>query len=102
MLSPARWGSCSSAPRSPPADWSPERMTERMAGHRHRLINDGNRRWGTLGSMCFPMIMIILANEVRNVALLSIQRVLHHTLYALEWTMNAYTLTLAVLLVTGG
>jgi MFS family permease len=37
-----------------------------------------------------------------NVALPSIQRDLHASLQALEWTMNAYTLTFAVLLVTGG
>jgi len=37
-----------------------------------------------------------------NVALPSIQRDLHASLSALEWTINAYTLTLAVLLVTGG
>jgi EmrB/QacA subfamily drug resistance transporter len=77
-------------------------MTERLAAHRHRLINDGNRRWWTLGSMCFALFMIMLDNTVVNVALPSIQRDLHASLSALEWTMNAYTLTFAVLLVTGG
>jgi len=37
-----------------------------------------------------------------NVALPSIQRSLHTTLGNLEWTVNAYTLTFGVLLVTGG
>ncbi len=52
--------------------------------------------------MCFALFMIMLDNTVVNVALPSIQRDLHASLAALEWTVNAYTLTFAVLLVTGG
>ncbi len=52
--------------------------------------------------MCFALFMIMLDNTVVNVALPSIQRDLHASLSALEWTVNAYTLTFAVLLVTGG
>ena len=61
-----------------------------------------NRRWWTLGAMCFALFMIMLDNTVVNVALPSIQRDLHASISALEWTVNAYTLTFAVLLVTGG
>jgi EmrB/QacA subfamily drug resistance transporter len=46
--------------------------------------------------------MVMLDNTVVNVALPSIQRDLHATLSSLEWTVNAYTLTFAVLMVTGG
>jgi EmrB/QacA subfamily drug resistance transporter len=46
--------------------------------------------------------MIMLDNTVVNVALPSIQRDLGASLSSLEWTVNAYTLTFAVLLVTGG
>jgi EmrB/QacA subfamily drug resistance transporter len=46
--------------------------------------------------------MIMLDNTVVNVALPSIQRSLHASTSSLEWTVNAYTLTFAVLLVTGG
>ncbi len=77
-------------------------MTDRILAQRHRLITDDNRKWWTLGSMCFALFMIMLDNTVVNVALPSIQRDLHASLSALEWTMNAYTLTFAVLLVTGG
>src|SRR6202023_768932 len=77
-------------------------MTARILAHRNRLITDDNRRWWTLGSMCFALFMIMLDNTVVNVALPSIQRDLHASLSALEWTVNAYTLTFAVLLVTGG
>src|ERR1700720_1950556 len=77
-------------------------MTERILAGRNRLITDDNRRWWTLGSMCFALFMIMLDNTVVNVALPSIQRDLHASLSSLEWTVNAYTLTFAVLLVTGG
>ncbi|HEV7460542.1 MAG TPA: MFS transporter, partial [Solirubrobacteraceae bacterium] len=72
-------------------------MTARLAAMR-----DANRRWWTLGAMCFALFMIMLDNTVVNVALPSIQRDLHASLSALEWTVNAYTLTFAVLLVTAG
>ena len=77
-------------------------MTARILAHRHRLVTDENSRWWTLGAMCFALFMIMLDNTVVNVALPSIQRDLHASLSALEWTVNAYTLTFAVLLVTGG
>jgi EmrB/QacA subfamily drug resistance transporter len=65
-------------------------------------INEQNRRWWALGAMCFALFMIMLDNTVVNVALPSIQRSLHASTSSLEWTVNAYTLTFAVLLVTGG
>jgi len=77
-------------------------MTDRILSHRHRLVNDENSKWWTLGAMCFALFMIMLDNTVVNVALPSIQRDLHASLASLEWTVNAYTLTFAVLLVTGG
>src|SRR5437868_2518865 len=77
-------------------------MTDRILAHRHRLINEENSRWWTLAAMCFALFMVMLDNTVVNVALPSIQRDLHASLSALEWTVNAYTLTFAVLMVTGG
>jgi EmrB/QacA subfamily drug resistance transporter len=74
-------------------------MTERIRSLR---MNEDNRRWWALGAMCFALFMIMLDNTVVNVALPSIQRSLHSSTASLEWTVNAYTLTFAVLLVTGG
>lgn len=71
-------------------------MTERLR------LTDANRRWWTLAAMCFALFMVMLDNTVVNVALPSIQRDFDASLGALEWTMNAYTLSFAVLLVTGG
>src|SRR5271167_2323417 len=65
-------------------------------------MTEENRRWWALAAMCFALFMIMLDNTVVNVALPSIQRSLNASTASLEWTVNAYTLTFAVLLVTGG
>lgn len=72
-----------------------------MTRYRH-LITDDNRKWWTLGAMCFALFMIMLDNTVVNVALPSIQKDLHASISGLEWTINGYTLSFAVLLATGG
>src|SRR3954471_12486657 len=65
-------------------------------------LSEENRRWWTLAAMCFALFMVMLDNTVVNVALPTIQQDLHASTSALEWTVNAYTLTFAVLLVPGG
>jgi hypothetical protein len=42
-------------------------MTRRILAHGHRLVNDQNRRWWTLGAMCFALFMIMLDNRLRVV-----------------------------------
>jgi EmrB/QacA subfamily drug resistance transporter len=65
-------------------------------------LSEENRRWWTLAAMCFALFMVMLDNTVVNVALPSIQRSFDASLSSLEWTINAYSLSFAVLLVTGG
>jgi EmrB/QacA subfamily drug resistance transporter len=72
-----------------------------MTRYRH-LVTDDNRRWWTLGAMCFALFMVMLDNTVVNVALPSIQREIHAGISELEWVINGYTLTFAVLIATGG
>jgi EmrB/QacA subfamily drug resistance transporter len=72
-----------------------------LTRYRH-LITDDNRKWWTLGAMCFALFMIMLDNTVVNVALPSIQRDLDASASGLEWTISGYTLSFAVLLATGG
>jgi EmrB/QacA subfamily drug resistance transporter len=72
-----------------------------MTRYRH-LITDANAKWWTLAAMCFALFMIMLDNTVVNVALPSIQRDLGASISALEWTVNGYTLSFAVLLATAG
>ena len=69
---------------------------------RARIFAEENRRWWTLGALAFALFMIMLDNTVVNVALPSIQRDLGIGLSELEWTVNAYALTFAVLMLTGG
>jgi len=73
-----------------------------MTRHQARLITDANRKWWTLGAMCFALFMIMLDNTVVNVALPSIERDLGSSLSSLEWIINGYTLAFAVFLATGG
>src|SRR3954449_5734254 len=61
-----------------------------------------NRKWYTLAAMCFALFMIMLDNTVVNVALPSIQKSLHTNQESLEWTINAYVVTFAALILLGG
>ncbi|MCO5316702.1 MAG: MFS transporter [Solirubrobacterales bacterium] len=72
-----------------------------MSRYQH-LITDENRKWWTLGAMCLALFMVMLDNTVVNVALPSIQRDLDTSISGLEWIVNGYTLSFAVLLATGG
>ena len=61
-----------------------------------------NHKWWTLFAMCFALFMIMLDNTIVNVALPSIQRELNATPASLEWTINAYVLSFAALILLGG
>ncbi|MGZ4303071.1 MAG: MFS transporter [Gaiellaceae bacterium] len=65
-------------------------------------IDESNRRWWTLGAVAFALFMIMLDNTIVNVALPSIGRGLQVGVSQLEWVVNAYTLSFAVFMLTGG
>ncbi len=65
-------------------------------------ITDDNRKWWTLGAMCFALFMVMLDNTVVNIALPAIKDSFGASISGLSWTVNAYTLVFGVLLVTGG
>src|SRR5919206_2912121 len=69
---------------------------------RARILAPENRKWWTLAAVAFGLFMIMLDNTVVNVALASIQRDLGVGVAELEWVVNAYALTFAVLMLTGG
>jgi EmrB/QacA subfamily drug resistance transporter len=73
-----------------------------MTDHPHVHEHDERRQWLTLFAMCFALFMIMLDNTIVNVALPSIQRELHAGPSSLEWTVNAYVLTFATLILLGG
>src|SRR5215471_6036181 len=60
----------------------------------------GTTLW-TFGITSVALFMVTLDNLVVTSALPVIRRNLHASLSQLEWTVNAYTLTFAVLLLTG-
>jgi EmrB/QacA subfamily drug resistance transporter len=66
------------------------------------FLDDEQRKWWTLVAVAFGLFMIMLDNTVVNVALKSIQDDLKVTTASLEWVVNAYFLTFAVLMLTGG
>ncbi|MBV9838222.1 MAG: DHA2 family efflux MFS transporter permease subunit [Solirubrobacterales bacterium] len=59
------------------------------------------RRGWTLAIVSIGLFMVVLDNLVVSVALPSIRRDLGASIQALEWTVNAYVLAYAVLLLTG-
>ncbi len=59
-----------------------------------------SNRW-TLGIVSIALFMVVLDNLVVSVALPTIHRDLGASIQSLEWTVNAYVLAYAVLLLTG-
>jgi len=69
---------------------------------RARIFAPENRKWWTLASVSFGLFMIMLDNTIVNVALPSIREDLDIQLSELEWVVNGYALTFAVVMLTGG
>jgi EmrB/QacA subfamily drug resistance transporter len=60
------------------------------------------RRMVVLGVCCLSLLIVSLDNTIVNVALPAIQRDLHTPVSGLQWTIDAYTLVLASLLMLSG
>jgi MFS family permease len=74
---------------------------------RHRSKEDDmsgpvEKKWWTLLAVCAGTFMLLLDVTIVNVALPDIQRSLHASFADLQWVVDAYALTLAVLLLTAG
>ena len=65
-------------------------------------ITDANRRWWVLGTMTGSLSMILIDQTVVSVALPTIQGDLDVSQTGLQWIVNAYLLSLAVLVALGG
>lgn len=66
------------------------------------LMNDSNRKWWILGTVCFALFMIVLDGNVVNLAIPSIIKTFNASISQIEWVTNAYLLTFAVFLITFG
>ncbi len=64
-------------------------------------MTESRRRGWTLAIVSIGLFMVVLDNLVVSVALPSIHRDLGASIQSLEWTVNAYVLSYAVLLLTG-
>ena len=60
------------------------------------------RKWWTLIVVCVATFMLLLDITIVNVAMPSIQTALHSNFQDLQWVVDAYSLTLAALLLTAG
>ncbi|MFE4642394.1 MFS transporter [Streptomyces sp. NPDC056652] len=60
------------------------------------------RRMLVLAICCMSLLIVSLDNTILNVALPSMQKELHATVSGLQWTIDAYTLVLASLLMLAG
>src|SRR3989454_7006915 len=74
---------------------------ERQPGGRTAQAGDG-RKWWVLVAMVFGLFMPMLDNLVVNVALPTIQAKLGAGVSGLQWIIDAYTLTFASFMLTGG
>lgn len=60
------------------------------------------RRMLVLAICCMSLLLVSLDNTILNVALPSMQKELHASVSGLQWTIDAYTLVLASLLMLAG
>ncbi len=60
------------------------------------------RRWLILAICCLSLLIVSMDVTIVNVALPSIEHDLHASVSGLQWTVDAYTLVLAVLLMLSG
>jgi MFS family permease len=70
--------------------------------HRDEAATGGRRRLLILAICCMSLLIVGLDNTIVNVALPSIESQLHTTVSDLQWTIDAYTLVLASLLMLAG
>lgn len=63
---------------------------------------EARAKWFTLGAICIAFFMLAVNSTLVNVALPTLQRAFNASTSSLEWIINGYSLTLAVLVVTMG
>jgi EmrB/QacA subfamily drug resistance transporter len=76
-----------------------------MVGDPHGVsvsVSGSRRRFAILAICCMSLFIVGLDNTIVNVALPSIGRQLHGSLSDLQWTVDAYTVVLASLLMLAG
>ncbi len=85
--------------KSPPTELPPE---ERSPDERSPGELSSRRRWLALAVLCVTVLIVNLDNTVLNVALPTLVRDLNATSSDLQWTVDAYILVFAGLLLAAG
>src|SRR3954470_8257175 len=65
-------------------------------------ITEANRKWWTLAGACAGLFLLMLDSTVVALALPAIRHDVDASAEGLQWVMNGYLLTIAVLVVTAG
>lgn len=65
-------------------------------------VHPSKRKWWVLVAVSSALAMVFVDQSALPIALPSIQRELHFSSEMLNWVINAYVLTLAVLIILGG
>jgi len=76
-------------------------MPEPQPDHRSEQPGE-RRRLAILAICCMSLLLVAMDNTIVNVALPSIHRELHSSISGLQWTIDAYTIVLASLLLLAG
>jgi len=66
------------------------------------MLEHGRRKWWVLLITCVPLFMMMLDATIVNIALPNIMYDFNTDISSIEWVLNAYVLTFAVLLITLG
>src|SRR6059058_2193295 len=77
-------------------------MAQVITAERPAADRTDRRKWWVLVAMVFGLFMPMLDNLVVNVALPTIQHKLGAGVSGLQWIIDAYTLTFASFMLTGG
>jgi EmrB/QacA subfamily drug resistance transporter len=77
-------------------------MTLELPGMNGAPQLSDRRRMTILAICCMSLLIVAMDNTIVNVALPSIRRDLHASLSGLQWTIDAYTIVLASLLLLSG
>ncbi len=72
------------------------------SGHRQGPPDVAGRRWAVLAVLCVSLLVVSIDNTILNVALPTIVRSLHASSGDLQWTIDAYAVVFAGLLLTSG
>src|SRR4028119_1819536 len=83
------------------SDWLHTKRKDRLPTSRPASTPASSSPAWTLAIVSIALFMTALDNLVVGVALPSIREDLGGSIESLQWTVNAYTLTFAVLLITG-